>query len=492
MKRFLVILLAVAGVVALLAQPAPAADFKFGGFFSQKYYYDDNLRDGNDNTNDNMSAFYMRMRLYFTAVASENLMAVTKVELDDVWGQGRIGRVSTDGGSNLRSDEATSADNQGSANSGFEIKNAYIQFNMPNTPLTFQVGELPILLGYGLAFNDDTNGIVAIGKFDPVKVTLAYSRLQDNAFTALNLDTASPYINEVLRPLIQATTPYTPYVGRDDWDLWALDLRMAPTKELALGLAGTYVNTEPRAAVTSGGVTTAEEVKVNLYNVVLDADFKTDLFAVYFTGGKNFGDIKIASDKADFDGYILSLGGTVNVQPVVIGVDAYYASGDKLNSSSNNIDDYVTPGRDGRYTNMMDECVFPGMFDDESPTVRTDLASGNLTNVRGTGITATNAQYTPVNIWAVGAHVDFKPLEKTMLQAGGAYMGFVEKVIADAATGKQDDTLGTSLYIRLTQGIVDGLQLKAAFGYLFADNGFAPVANDDNAYKFATGLFWSW
>jgi hypothetical protein len=497
MKRFVLILLGVVAVVALMTAPAPAADFKFGGFFKQTFYYDNNLRDGTDDSNDNTRAFYMRMRLYFTAVASENLMAVSKVELDDVWGQGRIGRVSVDGGSNARSDEVTTP-NQGSANSGFEIKNAYLRFNLPNTPLTFQAGALPILLGYGLAFNDDTNALVAIGKFDPVKVTLAYSRLNDNALTSLNLDTGSPFINERLRGPIGATTPATLQVGRDDWDLWAADLRFAPTKELALGLAGTYVYFEPNnVTITEGGVTTpGQEVKTNLFNLVLDVDYKTDLFSVYFTGGKNFGDIKIANDKLDFDGYILSLGGTVNVQPVVVGLDLYYASGQKLDSSSNNIDDYVTPGRDGRYTNMIDEVVFPGMFDDECPTCMSDVGSANFTNIRGTGITATNAQETPVNIWAIGAHVNFKPLEQTLIQVGGAYMGFAEKVYkniaSDPADTSKDDTLGISLYARLTQGIVDGLQLKAAFGYLFADDGYAPVSSDDDAYKLGVGLFWSW
>jgi hypothetical protein len=496
MKRFLLVLLAVAAVVPLLAAPAPAAEFKFGGMWYQKYYYSNNLKDGTDDINDNTRAFYMRMRLYFNAIASENLMAVCKVELDDVWGQGRIGRISTDGGSNLRNDYPT--DTTGSANSGFEIKNAYVQFNVPNTPLTFQVGELPILLGYGLAFNDDTNGIVAIGKFDPVKVTLAYSRLNDNTGT---LSTDAGNVNTIMTGPMQARSRATIYTSNDNLDLWAADLRIAPTKELALGLTGTYVHQNPHETVAVGGVDFLDQnVDLNLYNVVLDADYKTDLFAAYFTGGKNFGDISISGSSANFEGYLLSLGGTVNVKPVVVGVDFYYTSGQKINSEGafhgKNFEDYVTPGRDGRFTNMIDEVVFPGMFDDDSPLTVSDLPThANATNLRGTGITATNTEYTPVNIWAIGAHVDVKPLDQTLIQVGGAYMQYVEDVIAKVnpdGSVKLDDKLGTSLYIRLTQGIVENLQLKAAFGYLFADDGYAPVSNDDNAYKFATGLFWSW
>jgi hypothetical protein len=489
MKRFLLILLGVVAVVALMIAPAPAADFKFGGYFHTIYVATDNVRDGNDDGNDNHGTFWTRMRLYFTAQASENLMAVAKLEADDIWGRSRIGRVSMDGGSDSRAD------------SGMEIKNIYLQFNLPNTPLTFQVGGLPVLLGYGLAFNDDTNGIVAIGKFDPLKVTLGYSRLQDNV-SALNFNTVGTNgtgINDVLAAnVFTPNTNPTSFTSSNNWDLWALDLRYAPAKELALGLAATWVKNDTHNVLvtppTATGLAafTADHMQTNLYNLVLDADYKGDLFSVYFTGGKNFGELKITgTDSSDFEGYLLSAGARVNIQPIVIGVDGYYASGDKLNGN-NDIDDYVTPGRDGRFTNMIDDVVFPGFFDTESTTATNLNGRTNTTNVRGTGLTNSNGQYTPVNIWAIGAHVDFKPLEQTMLQLGGAYMMFVEKVIADAATGKEDDSLGTSVYLRLTQGIVDGLQLKAYFGYLFADDGFAPVKNDDNAYRFAAGLFWSW
>ena len=46
--------------------------------------------------------------------------------------------------------------------------------------------------------------------------------------------------------------------------------------------------------------------------------------------------------------------------------------------------------------------------------------------------------------------------------------------------------------MRLSQGITDGLKLKAAVGYVIADDGYAPNDNDDNAYRMGMGLFWSW
>lgn len=70
-------------------------------------------------------------------------------------------------------------------------------------------------------------------------------------------------------------------------------------------------------------------------------------------------------------------------------------------------------------------------------------------------------------------------------------MQFVEDVVSDP-DGGEDDKLGTSLYLRVNQGIVDGLQLKAVFGYLFADDGYTSGKSDDDAYKLAAGLQWDW
>jgi hypothetical protein len=68
---------------------------------------------------------------------------------------------------------------------------------------------------------------------------------------------------------------------------------------------------------------------------------------------------------------------------------------------------------------------------------------------------------------------------------------FVEDVTSSRA-GSPDETLGTSMYLRLTHGITDGLQLRAAFDYLYSSDGSRQTKGDDDAYKVAAGLFWSW
>ena len=155
---------------------------------------------------------------------------------------------------------------------------------------------------------------------------------------------------------------------------------------------------------------------------------------------------------------------------------------------------FNTMGVIGRPSYNMDDIVFPGWFDDETSTVNT--AAGNVAsttnNVRATGITATNAGYTLQNVFAIGAHADWKPLEHTLVQPGIAWMKFAEDVDSNGDGTLDDDSLGFSLYARLNQGITDGLALKGTIAYLVADDGYTSNTNDDNAIKFALGLFWSW
>jgi hypothetical protein len=40
--------------------------------------------------------------------------------------------------------------------------------------------------------------------------------------------------------------------------------------------------------------------------------------------------------------------------------------------------------------------------------------------------------------------------------------------------------------------VVDGLTLKAEAGYFVADDGFTNNNKDDDAYRLAMGLFYSW
>ena len=469
MKRLLLVLIALVAIFALV-MPASAAELKFGGLFAQKVYGTNNQKDGQQNSHgeydDNTNWFYTRMRLYFDAVASENLKAVSKFEIDDYWGDNRIGSLSADGGSNNDS-------------AGMEIKNAYIDFIVPDTALNIKMGIIGARLDKpAWVFNDDTSGIFAAYKYGEWYFAGLYSRLGDS------------------NSILPNTSAITPTTSSDDVDIWAFAVNYNMEGLFTAANFAWITNDDQYGGTANQGHS------YDLYVLSFDADYGADMFSVYGDVAINFGENRQVSPNSDFKGYAFMAGGTYNTtDTITVAADFYYGSGRELGETDNK--EFVTAGSpSGRNAYNMDEVVFPGWFDDDTVTIQAPGGPPNTTNVTSTGL-GTNAGYCLNNIWAIGAHADFKPLEKTLIQFGGAYMGFVEKVASRTSDGmapnatlsnviEKDDTLGGSFYLRASQGIVDGLTLKAAVGYLFADEGFSPHRKDDDAYRIAGGLFWSW
>jgi hypothetical protein len=477
MKRLLILLIALVAIFALVL-PTSAVELKFGGLFAQKFYATENQHDGRQTRHgswdDNSQWFYTRMRLYFTGVASENLKAVSKFEIDDFWGQGRLGSLSADGGSN--NDAA-----------GMEIKNAYIDFIVPDTALNIKMGIIGARLDKpAWVFNDDTSGFFGAYKYGEWYFAGLYSRLGDS-------NTVSP------------SSSITPTTSSDDVDIWAFAVNYN-MEGLFTAFNFAWISNDDNWANNDGlarpGSTADPGHSLDLYVFSLDADYSSDVFSVYGDVALNAGKSKQTSPDSDFKGYAFMAGGTyAATDTITVGADFYYASGDKL--GNDDFKSFQTAGApSGRNAYNMDEVVFPGWFDDDTVTIQAPGGPPNTTNVTSTGL-GTNAGYCLNNIWAIGAHADFKPWDKTLIQFGGAYMGFVEKVASRTSDGQapdatlsnvleKDNKLGGTLYLRASQGIVDGLTLKAAVGYFSADEGFTPHRKDDDAYRIAAGLFWSW
>ncbi len=161
MKRFLVVLVALCAAVAVAA-PAFAVDFKYGGMYRVRWQSNDNVTDGNDDANDNGNWFDQRLRMYFTFVGSENLQVVTKWEADTAWGRESAG-AGRHGGGDINADATN-----------LEMKNVYLDFNIPNTPVRASLGVQGIGFMDGWMFSDDFSGAVFRTKFDPIGVTLGY------------------------------------------------------------------------------------------------------------------------------------------------------------------------------------------------------------------------------------------------------------------------------------------------------------------------------
>ena len=176
MKKIATLLLA-AGLVFGLATGASAIDFKAKGQWIMSFDYGQNgqFTGGNGKTGFNKSQdefeSTQRVRLQLDAVASEALSGTVFFEIgNQVWGQ------SSTGG-------ALGADGQ-----VVEVKNAYIDWIVPQTDLKFRMGiqgmALPSFTTESNVFNDDVAGITASYQFnDNVGVTALWARPYNDNYT---------------------------------------------------------------------------------------------------------------------------------------------------------------------------------------------------------------------------------------------------------------------------------------------------------------------
>ena len=473
MKRLLIALVVLVAVFALVL-PASAVELQFGGLYWTKYYHTNNLRNGDDDIDDQIDGFYTRMRLYFTGVQSENVKVVSRFEIDNVWGQDALG--------------SQSADDKDK----WEVKNLYLDFNVPDTPVNMKVGTLAYKLGGGTVFNDDTSAITADMKFDPVRVGLVYSRLGSGPGPNTGSSSTATGTNQ-----------------HDDTNLWGFDARYQMSEAMRFAFALGYFE-GPSGAITPASspdaVTTDASDDFSLVVLALDVDYKADIFNLYFTAAMDYGEDKGldpdgtgVEDSVDYQGYFVTFGGTFNATDMIdVGLDFYYASGDD-DPGDDDIDSFQTFGGISRPSYNMDEAVFPGWFDDETGQTPTIGGGPAITNNLVSASQGTQAGFFPANMLAIGAHADLKPADTTFIQVGLAYMMPVEDVVTDdrgtAITTDDktdDDPYGTSVYARLKQDIVDGVQLKVGIGYFFTDDGYSPSDSSDDAYRVAMGLFYNW
>ena len=176
MKKLMTLALA-AGMLLGAATGASAIDFKAKGQWLMGFAAGDGAlvshkkldKASNHNkaadTDDTFSAM-QRLRLQLDAVASESLSGTVYFEIGDTtWGQNSSGG-------------ALGAD----SNSVVELKNAYIDWMVPNTALKFRMGiqtiTMPNVAGGSAVLDDDAAGIVANYQFNEnVGLTAVWARL---------------------------------------------------------------------------------------------------------------------------------------------------------------------------------------------------------------------------------------------------------------------------------------------------------------------------
>jgi hypothetical protein len=170
MKRFLFCLVALIGVLVLIA-PTYAAEMKINGIERLKAVSYNNM-DGSDDEDDQNNFIHQRLRFYFTSVASENLKMVYKNEIDFNWGDASGSAATRGSGGGLGADGVN-----------LETKNVYLEMMIPDTPVKATLGLQGIALHRGWWIDDDAAAARFDMNFDPVSVMLAYVNAVDRDFT---------------------------------------------------------------------------------------------------------------------------------------------------------------------------------------------------------------------------------------------------------------------------------------------------------------------
>ena len=175
MKKLMTLALA-AGMLLGAATGASAIDFKAKGQWLMGFSAGDGSLVSHTKTNkasnhnkaadtDDIFSAAQRLRLQLDAVASESLSGTVYFEIgDQTWGQNASGG-------------ALGAD----SNSVVDLKNAYIDWMVPNTDLKFRMGiqgiQLPNVAGGSAILDDDVAGITASYQFNEnVALTAMWAR----------------------------------------------------------------------------------------------------------------------------------------------------------------------------------------------------------------------------------------------------------------------------------------------------------------------------
>lgn len=529
MKKHLTIL-AVVLVAVCIAMPALAAvEFKYGGQFRTRLTSGNNVYDGmesdafssNYNGDDNRLFIDQRLRLYFSFIASQNLKVVTKFEMGDaVWGKG---------GASNNTGPGTYA-NVGADGVSVEVKNAYVEFNIPNCASTAIIGVQSAVLLDSWIIDDDFPAAVLVTKLEPLcgfplKVTLGYVAGQngwESKFDSFELPMTNQQFNvdDFFVSFDYASGPFKASLIGFFQNAHNSDVSINPTtlNTPVRSFTGGPANLTGVAFPFFTGFYPSLGIDGLLYgvqpqdNYLFDLGFnftyKCDWLLAYVNFVRNFGGADLVGpslvgslpvfpgeplkvDSVDYEGFMIDVGVTYFCGPYTFNVGGFYTSGPEINSNpdlnggtfngvaSSNVDWFTYPLATSKY---FSEIIGGGVLGDDLYTIR-----GYNGSIFGSGIGSNGSLQTvywrgygfPTNLWTVTVGGSWQCAEKTKISASYWYFGTAEDVpyAWNPVTEhyKMSSNIGHELDFYLDQGIVDGLTLTLVGAYLIAEDAFCPL-----------------
>jgi len=494
MRRFLVVSMVCVMALAIAA-PTFALEVKFGGLWrtrliSQHDFVNATAGETRDNTDQFSSVPYMkhanridqRLRIYMDFISSENLKVVTRFETNASWGA--AGRTNPD-----RVVTSSGSGNIGADSGALVVKNAYVDFKIPQTPLQAKIGVQGLDLLDGWLVNDDFSAATLTADLKPFNVMLGY-------IAGYNQDdmTETENIDDLLAVVSYKEGPFSASL----MGLWQ------DAHDNGGSVFPMMMSTPYRVIDTVGG--TVKDPLGNtwlvennqLFNLGLNLRYKIDYLSAYFNFIKNFGSVKLGDrrdqmESFDYTGWMLDGGINYFCGPWSFNLGGFYTTGQKYTNLVNDEGeitfdkgtdlDWFTYAMAGP-SKVFSEIVGGGLFDNYIPNGGFWMGYPN-----------------PTNIWTVNAGAAWQALPKTKLALAWYYFGTSEKVpsrINPNGTVDFDNYLGNEINLNITQNIVDKLNLDLVGAYMFTGDAYrlknanSPHDHSDSVYELGARLQWTW
>jgi hypothetical protein len=394
--------------------PAMAVDLEYGGYWRTRAYTMDGFTGDSEDKSLDMSKVDARGRLWTKHIVNEETSWTNRIEFNVIWGdEENGGGISTDGTDYIR------------------FKHSYVDLDtqVADTDLHVRIGLQPFSAAKGMLFDDDFAGLIVSHKGDMATHNFIWMKVFEGATLSgeyeedlEDLDVDFLGISSTFGLMNDALTLNTNlfYLASSDGREWSATTGNQDIDVFYLGLDFKYT-------LTSG----------NIWGVFL----------------YEFGEAEVVNSNVEYDmnAYIAALGAEIDLDPVGIHTQVFYASGDDDLSDSDVEGFYVPRGQSYYWAEIMGLGVFDYTASNGSPA---DTIS---------------------NVIAANIGASYKVSEDLSLTGDIWYARHAENNALVT-----EDVLGTEIDLRADYKLNDDLNLTVVGAYLFAGDATTMDAEDDS------------
>lgn len=437
MKKGLVAVTAVL-VACAVSAPAGAAEFSYGGFMRYNYQggnpgtvsFDDETTFFNSfgTADDSVNFWEYRWRQFFNLKVNDHVTTNVKFEVNSQFGRERML-----GGA--------SGDLQVPSEAEFRIKNAFVRFDLPGTPVSVTVGQQDFSTPKALINVEDSTG---------VKLEFAAAGGTHTLFWARPLEGGD----------FQA--------GSDDAD-WFGFVPTFKTGDVTISGHLSYVKIGAAAVdpVNADGSSDVLFFGVDTEGKIGAIGFTADL--VFQRGTTNL--VPAAGGDLDIFSYILDVSASLAAGPGTLTIKGLYSPGDD-NAADNDLDAWQQV--------LATDMGWSPFFHDGSDN--SDFAGNLLPGVEDAGV------------MAVGVEFALSPAKDVTVVPNAYYLLAAEDKVAPGLPSNGEDEYGIEFGVQANWKIWDAVTILGQFDYLVAGDFFKPDTGGSakDAWRVIVGPRISW